>query len=77
MAVQVRAAQPGDGAALATVWLDNARYYVGLFPDDFRMPDEAGQASGLKSSLLSREAHPRCIWSQPLTMRSARSCTRG
>ena len=42
MAVEVRAAQPGDGAALARVWLDNARYYVDLFPDDFRMPDEAG-----------------------------------
>ena len=42
MAVEVRDAQPGDGAALATVWLDNARYYVELFPDDFRMPDEVG-----------------------------------
>jgi GNAT superfamily N-acetyltransferase len=42
MTVEVRAARPGDGAALARVWLDNARYYVGLFPDDFRLPDEAG-----------------------------------
>ena len=23
-------------------WLDNARYYVTLFPDDFRVPDEDG-----------------------------------
>lgn len=42
MAVEVRVAQPGDGAALARVWVDNARYYVDLFPVDFRMPDEAG-----------------------------------
>ena len=41
MAVEVRAARPGDGAALARIWLDNARYYVGLFPDDFRMPETA------------------------------------
>lgn len=51
MAVQVRAAQPGDGAALATVWLDNARYYVGLFPDDFRMPDEAGPGEWFEEQL--------------------------
>ena len=44
MRVEVRAARPGDGAALARVWLDNARYYVDLFPDDFRVPDEAGLA---------------------------------
>jgi hypothetical protein len=42
MAVEVRVARPGDGGALAMVWLDNARYYVDLFPGDFRMPDEAG-----------------------------------
>jgi hypothetical protein len=42
MRVVVRAARPGDGAGLAQVWLENASYYVGLFPDDFRMPDQAG-----------------------------------
>lgn len=42
MAVEVRGARPGDGAALAGIWLDNADYYVGLFPDDFRMPDASG-----------------------------------
>jgi GNAT superfamily N-acetyltransferase len=26
---------------LSRIWLDNARYYVGLFPDDFRMPETA------------------------------------
>ncbi len=24
---------------MARIWLDNARYYVGLFPDDFRIPE--------------------------------------
>jgi GNAT superfamily N-acetyltransferase len=42
MRVEVRAARPGDGAGLARVWLENARYYVRLFPDDFRMPDQVG-----------------------------------
>jgi GNAT superfamily N-acetyltransferase len=51
MAVEVRAAQPGDGAALARVWLDNARYYVALFPDDFRMPDEAGLGEWFEAQL--------------------------
>lgn len=51
MAVEVRAAQLGDGAALARVWLDNARYYVDLFPDDFRMPDEAGLAEWFELQL--------------------------
>jgi GNAT superfamily N-acetyltransferase len=42
MRVEVRAVRPGDGAGLARVWLENASYYVGLFPDGFRMPDQAG-----------------------------------
>jgi hypothetical protein len=42
MSVEVRAARSGDGHGLARIWLDNARYYVALFPDDFREPDEAG-----------------------------------
>jgi GNAT superfamily N-acetyltransferase len=42
MSVEVRAARPGDGPGLARIWLENSRYYVALFPDDFREPDEAG-----------------------------------
>jgi GNAT superfamily N-acetyltransferase len=38
----IRGARPGDGAGLARVWLENASYYVRLFPDDFRMPDQVG-----------------------------------
>src|SRR6266540_6011441 len=42
MSVEIRAARSGDGPGLARIWLDNARYYVTLFPDDFRVPDEDG-----------------------------------
>jgi GNAT superfamily N-acetyltransferase len=55
MRIEIRAAQPGDGAGLARVWLDNARYYVRLFPDDFRMPDHVG----LGESFEARLARPR------------------
>ena len=48
---EVRAAQPGDGAGLARVWLENARYYVRLFPDDFRMPDEVGLVDAFETRL--------------------------
>jgi GNAT superfamily N-acetyltransferase len=40
--VRVRAAVPGDGAAIARIHRDNAAYYVGLAPDLFRLPDEDG-----------------------------------
>jgi GNAT superfamily N-acetyltransferase len=51
MMVDVRAARPGDGAALARVWLDNARYYVDLLPDDFRLPEEGGLAEWFEAQL--------------------------
>src|SRR5262249_54716845 len=51
MHVEVRAAQPGDGAGLARIWLENARYYVRLFPDDFGMPDEGGLADSFEARL--------------------------
>ena len=53
MRVEVRAAQPGEGAGLAEVWLENARYYVDLFPDDFRMPDELGLAESIEERLAA------------------------
>jgi GNAT superfamily N-acetyltransferase len=51
MRVEVRAAQPGDGARLAQIWLENADYYVRLFPDDFKMPDEVGLVESLEARL--------------------------
>jgi hypothetical protein len=40
--VKVRAAVPGDGAAIARVHRDGAGYYVGLAPELFRLPDDDG-----------------------------------
>ena len=51
MQVEVRSAQPGDGAGLAQIWLENAAYYVGLFPEDFRMPDEIGLVEAFEARL--------------------------
>ena len=45
--VQIRAARPGDGAGLARIWMENARYYLGLAPDDFQLPQEEGLAEFL------------------------------
>lgn len=42
--ITVRAPRRGDGAAIADVLLDSARYYVELAPDDFRVPDRDGLA---------------------------------
>ena len=42
--VKVRAVRPGDGAGCARAWLDAARYYVELDPDNFQLPAEAGLA---------------------------------
>src|SRR2546426_626306 len=53
MCAKIRAARSGDGVGLARIWLDNARYYVALFPDDFRVPDEDGLVDWLEA-LLAR-----------------------
>jgi GNAT superfamily N-acetyltransferase len=38
MAVAVRIARPGDGAAIVRVWLDTAAYHTELDPEHFKMP---------------------------------------
>jgi GNAT superfamily N-acetyltransferase len=38
MTVAVRIARPGDGAAIARVWLDTAAYHAELDPEHFKMP---------------------------------------
>jgi GNAT superfamily N-acetyltransferase len=42
--ITVRAPRQGDGAAIADVLLDTARYYVDLAQADFRIPDRDGLA---------------------------------
>ena len=53
MPTEIRAARPGDGPGLARIWLDNAHYYVTLFPNDFREPDHAGLSEWF-DTLLAR-----------------------
>jgi GNAT superfamily N-acetyltransferase len=52
----VRSVAPGDGAALARIWLENARYYVDRFPDDFRMPDTEGLAAWFEDEPVPDDA---------------------
>jgi len=47
----VRPARRGDGEAIAPLSRDSAAYYRELAPDDFRFPDEEGQAEWLDSFL--------------------------
>jgi hypothetical protein len=42
--VNVRGIRTGDGAGCARAWLDAARYYVDMEPENFQMPAEAGLA---------------------------------
>lgn len=42
MALTIRRAAAGDGAAIARVHADSSEYYVGLAPELFRLPDEDG-----------------------------------
>jgi GNAT superfamily N-acetyltransferase len=42
--VEVRALRAGDGAGCARAWLDAARYYVRMDPENFQMPAEEGLA---------------------------------
>jgi GNAT superfamily N-acetyltransferase len=44
MTVTVRAARPGDGAAIAEVWLSAAAYYADLDPAHFQVPGADGAA---------------------------------
>jgi hypothetical protein len=77
MHVEVRAARPGDGAGLARVWLENASYYVRLFPDDFRMPNQVGLVESFEVRLGRRGARQSCGWSLWSTVWSRRLSTRG
>jgi GNAT superfamily N-acetyltransferase len=58
--ITVRDARPADGEALAGIWLENARYYVALFPHDFRVPDEEGLAAWLEERLAADRPETSC-----------------
>ena len=59
--MEVRNARPGDGAALAQIWAENAAYYFDLFPDDFRLPNSEGFARRLDQALAREEDESR-LW---------------
>ena len=44
MTVNVRGARPGDGSAIARMWLSAAAYYAGLDPARFQVPAAEGLA---------------------------------
>ncbi len=70
MSVEIRAALPGDGPGLAQIWLDNAHYYVRLFPADFREPDETGLVDWFETYSPALAKNPSCT---SLPFRTARS----
>jgi GNAT superfamily N-acetyltransferase len=42
--VGIRPLAPGDGEGCAGAWLDAARFYTAMDPDNFQIPSEAGLA---------------------------------
>jgi GNAT superfamily N-acetyltransferase len=40
----IRPLRLGDGDGVARIWLENARYYVDLAPEDFQLPEADGLA---------------------------------
>ena len=54
MTISVRDAGPGDGSAMARVWLSAAAYYASLDPAHFRVPSATGLA-GLFENAMGRD----------------------
>jgi GNAT superfamily N-acetyltransferase len=59
--MRVREAHPGDGAGLARIWMQNAAYYVDLFPTDFRLPTDEALSTRLDEG-LARERDESRLW---------------
>jgi len=59
--VKVRNARPGDGEALGRLWVEDALYYVELFPEDFRVPNQDGLVEDLENALARKRDHSR-LW---------------
>lgn len=49
--ILVRDVRPGDGAALARMWLDVGKYYAELDSDAFQVPEEGGLAQWFEDDL--------------------------
>src|SRR5439155_2498955 len=55
--LRIRPVEPSDGAALAELWLGDARYYAGLDPEAFKIPDEAGLAEWFEQEIRANREH--------------------
>jgi GNAT superfamily N-acetyltransferase len=76
VSVEIREARAGDGAALARIWLENARYYVSLFPDDFCLPDDEGEiAAAIDESLEHGRAESSVLLVAEVDGEVAASCS--
>lgn len=53
--MEIRDSRPGDGEALAAMWLEEGRYYADLDPDAFQAPTEDGLVEWFEKGL----ARPR------------------
>jgi GNAT superfamily N-acetyltransferase len=53
----LRDARPGDGAAVARVWLEVGKYYAQLDPDAFQVPEESGLADWFEEDLQQPLPH--------------------
>jgi len=51
MSVTVRTPRPGDGAAMARIWLSASAYYAGLDAGYFQVPPTQGLAESFEASL--------------------------
>lgn len=49
--IHIRTAQPGDGQALAQIWLDAGAYYASLDVELFQIPEADGLAEWFEDSL--------------------------
>jgi hypothetical protein len=49
--VEIRHSRPGDGEALAAMWLEEGRYHAELDPDAFQAPTEEGLAEWIEEGL--------------------------
>jgi GNAT superfamily N-acetyltransferase len=59
--VEIREARPGDGEALARIWMENAEYYFDRFPEHFRVPSDEGFVGRLEQA-LARERDDSRFW---------------
>lgn len=51
--IEIRSARPGDGPACARVWLDIGRFFIGVDPTLFRLPEDDGLVDWFEDVIAS------------------------